>query len=210
MTESQSQAPHNAGAPPSLVSTAKRIAREDTSGIHVRLQLALAVAAFAPRKRSGAWRAGLMRRAGFKIGADSAIGQNLRINGARNLYGNLVIGEGCTLEVGCTLDLTDSIHIGDFVSIGSQAMVLTSSHELGPSERRCGPLTHAPVVVGRGARIGARAIILPGVRIGSSAIVEPAAVVNKDVAPDTRVAGSPAKVVEQLANTDAAAPSSPP
>jgi maltose O-acetyltransferase len=195
MRESEKQMSRDASKPPPFLVRMTRVAHEDTSGIHLRLQLAIALAALAPRNRASTLRARLLRRSGFHIGAGSTMGQNLRINGPRDLYDKLVIGKGCTIEVGCTLDLTDSIHIDDFVSIGHQAMILTSSHELGPGEHRAGPLTHAPVVVGKGTRIGARAIILPGVTIGSSAIVEPGAVVNKDVQSNTRVAGSPAKIV---------------
>lgn len=44
--------------------------------------------------------------------------------------------------------------------------------------------------------IGGRAIILPGVRVGPNAIVAAGAVVTKDVAPNTIVAGNPAKVIQ--------------
>jgi len=44
--------------------------------------------------------------------------------------------------------------------------------------------------------IGGRAIVLPGVRVGPNAIVAAGAVVTKDVAPYTIVAGNPAKVIE--------------
>jgi acetyltransferase-like isoleucine patch superfamily enzyme len=41
-------------------------------------------------------------------------------------------------------------------------------------------------------------VILPGVTVGAGAIVTAGALVNKDVAPNTRVAGTPAKQVEEL------------
>jgi carbonic anhydrase/acetyltransferase-like protein (isoleucine patch superfamily) len=44
--------------------------------------------------------------------------------------------------------------------------------------------------------IGGRAIILPGVRIGDGSIVAAAAVVTKDVAPYTVVAGVPARRIK--------------
>ena len=198
MTESTWTAPEDLSKRASLYHRMKRTVREDTSGFHLRLHLAALLASLAPRGQATSWRATVLRRAGFTIGDGTTIGETPRINGARHLYRNLVIGRGCTVEVGCTFDLTDTIRIGDSVTICHQAMILTSSHELGPSRRRAGPLTCAPVDVGDGAEIGARAIISPGVTIGSGAIVEPGSVVNKDVPPNTRVAGSPAKVVEQL------------
>ena len=53
-----------------------------------------------------------------------------------------------------------------------------------------------PIVIGRQAWIGAGAVVLPGVTIGACSVVGAAALVNKDVAPDTRVAGVPARVIK--------------
>ena len=44
------------------------------------------------------------------------------------------------------------------------------------------------------ARIGANSTILPGVTAGEDAVVGAAAVVTRDVAPRTVVAGNPARV----------------
>ncbi len=52
-----------------------------------------------------------------------------------------------------------------------------------------------PTVVERGAAIGSGATILCGVTIGEEAIVGAGAVVTKDVAARTSVAGNPARVV---------------
>ena len=59
-------------------------------------------------------------------------------------------------------------------------------------------LTCKPVLIRKGAWIGAGVTILPGVCIGKHAIVGAASVVTKDV-PDYAVAvGNPAKVVKML------------
>lgn len=52
-----------------------------------------------------------------------------------------------------------------------------------------------PIHIGQQAWIGAGAVILPGVNIGQYAVVGAAALVNKDVPPDVRVAGVPAKLI---------------
>ena len=62
--------------------------------------------------------------------------------------------------------------------------------------------TVAPVTIGKGAFIGAGAIILPGVTIGEKAIVGAGAVVNKDVLPDTTVVGIPARSVSTKKTTE--------
>ncbi|MEH7581800.1 DapH/DapD/GlmU-related protein, partial [Priestia megaterium] len=53
-----------------------------------------------------------------------------------------------------------------------------------------------PVIIEDRVWIGARCIILPGVTIGKGATVGAGAVVTKDVPPYTVVAGNPAKVVK--------------
>lgn len=52
-----------------------------------------------------------------------------------------------------------------------------------------------PTLVKRGASIGSGATILCGVTIGERAIVGAGAVVTKDVAPGTAVAGNPARLI---------------
>ena len=59
-------------------------------------------------------------------------------------------------------------------------------------------MTLAPVTIKAGAWLGPRSIVLPGVTVGEGAIVMPGSLVNKDVAPNTRVAGTPARLIETL------------
>jgi len=49
-----------------------------------------------------------------------------------------------------------------------------------------------------GSWIGAKAVILPGVTIGRGAVVGAGAIVTKDVPPFTVVAGNPARIVKEL------------
>ncbi|WP_246806962.1 CatB-related O-acetyltransferase [Ensifer sp. ENS04] len=52
-------------------------------------------------------------------------------------------------------------------------------------------------VIGDGAWIGMRAMIMPGVTLGEGAVIASGAIVTKDVAPYTIVAGNPARPVRQ-------------
>lgn len=51
-------------------------------------------------------------------------------------------------------------------------------------------------IIGDGAWLGMRSLILPGIKIGEGAIVASGAVVTKDVEPYSVVAGNPARVVK--------------
>lgn len=189
---------HTAPAPAGPLAKLRQLLCEETAGLHLRLHLAVALARLLPRGYAGERRAAILRRVGFGIGPGTAIRGMPRVNGGPALYANLIVGAGCLLHVDCTLDLEEQIVIGDRVTVGHQAMILTSSHEIGPKEHRAGEVMRAPVTVGDGAWLGPRSIILPGVKVGAGAVVAPGALVNKDVPPHTRVAGAPAKVVEEL------------
>ena len=103
-------------------------------------------------------------------------------------------------RIGCYLELGDEIIIGNDVSFGPETMILTSTHDTnaGTPERRAVEVTCKPVVIKDGAWLGARCTILPGVTVGEGAIVAAGAVVHRDVAPNTLVAGVPARVVKEL------------
>ena len=58
-------------------------------------------------------------------------------------------------------------------------------------------LTTAPIRLGRGSWVFARAIILPGVYLGEGAVAAAGAVVAKSVPPFAIVAGNPARVVRE-------------
>ncbi|MFI6030799.1 hypothetical protein [Amycolatopsis magusensis] len=51
------------------------------------------------------------------------------------------------------------------------------------------------MTVGRGATVGAGAILLPGIQVGAHAMVAAGAVVDRDVPPHALVAGNPHRQV---------------
>jgi len=177
--------------------------REETTGIHPRLITLNAAAGFLPRHHAQATRARLMSWAGFRIGAGTRLAGPAKISGGSNLFANLSIGRDCEIDADCVLDLGERITIGDRVTLGPGVMILTSTHELDIREHRAGPVQLSPVSVGDGAWLGPRCVILPGVKLGAGAIVNPGSVVNKDVAPHTRVGGIPAMQLEVLTPSEA-------
>ena len=99
---------------------------------------------------------------------------------------------------GCVLCAAKSIRIGEGTNIGSGAMLMdTDFHQpTGQWEWGGDPARGArPIQVGRGAFIGARALVLKGVTVGERAVVGAGAVVTKTVPPGHFAVGNPARFI---------------
>lgn len=118
---------------------------------------------------------------------------------------NVEMGSYVAIDDCVNLYSVDKITIGTKVAISREALICTASHDITKPNR---PLVTAPITIGDGVWIGARAIILPGVTIGEGAVVAAGAVVTKDVDPWTVVGGNPAKFIKmrKLKNFDSNAP----
>lgn len=92
----------------------------------------------------------------------------------------------------------DNVTLGDRVSIAPRVTLVTSSHPNNSRIRPVAPVQRGPVVIESDAWIGAGAVILPGVTVGRGAIVGANAVVTADVPPLHVVVGQPAKTVQVL------------
>ena len=108
------------------------------------------------------------------------------------------IGDGTGIS-GASIVARRSVVIGQRVMIGAGACIWDSDfHPLNPDARRENPTRDArtaPVIIEDDVFIGARALILKGVRVGRGAVVGAGAVVTKDVPPGQIVAGNPARVL---------------
>jgi acetyltransferase-like isoleucine patch superfamily enzyme len=138
-------------------------------------------------------------RYGAGVGPGYDLNSPLLIHNATKAFSNLTIGRRCHLGREVLLDLCDKITIRDQATISMRVTILTHT-DVGHSPLKDGvlPPRHAPVVVRRGAYIGAGATILQGVTIGECAVVGAGAVVVNDI-PDSCVAvGVPARVVRSL------------
>ena len=121
-------------------------------------------------------------------------------SGSTILATNLTIGTGSYVNKGVLFEGQAAIVVGKNVAIGPRVMVLTSTHEIGPSAWRAGegfPI-HMPVTIGDGVWIGAGAIILPGTTIHSGCVIAAGAVVTGDCGPDQLWAGVPARAKSAL------------
>ena len=109
------------------------------------------------------------------------------------------LGKNVRVNQGVILQAYESatIEVGDNVTFSFRAMVLTGGIDL---ERLHGDREHqtGSIVIQDHAWIGAGAIVLPGVTVGYGAVVAAGAVVTRDVAAHTMVAGVPAQAVKTL------------
>ena len=122
-----------------------------------------------------------------------AIGENVAIDTPFHCdHGkNIFLGNDIVIGMDCIFIDNAPIRVGDRAMIASGVQLCTASHPR-PTFFR----TYAqPIVVGPGAWIGARAVVLPGVTIGENAVVGAGSVVTKDVPPNTVVVGNPARVI---------------
>lgn len=109
---------------------------------------------------------------------------------------NINIGKNVFINHACTFMDRGGITIEDDVLIGPKVNLITTNHPLNPVERKA-TISH-PIVVKKGAWIGAAATILPGVTIGENAVVAAGAVVSKDVPDNAIVGGIPAKIIKSV------------
>jgi acetyltransferase-like isoleucine patch superfamily enzyme len=167
-----------------------------------RLRLALVLAGLLPVGMADVKRTQLLRRFGFDIATGVRVLGSPRIllpwrtpgNHMRNLH----LQAHASLAEHCVLALADHITIETRARIAHDVTILTGTHTIGPAADRMGPLVSAPVTIGAGAWIGARAIIMPGVTIGAGAVVAAGAVVFHSVPDNALVVGNPARVVKTL------------
>jgi acetyltransferase-like isoleucine patch superfamily enzyme len=120
---------------------------------------------------------------GAVIGGDCNICDHVFIEGG------VRIGDRTTIK--CGVQLWDGVRLGDDVFVGPNA---TFTNDIFPRSKQW-PEKYLETVVEDGASIGANATILPGVRIGRGAMVGAGAVITRSVPANAIVVGNPARIV---------------
>lgn len=124
------------------------------------------------------------------------IGSNsfLRAPLAGAAFDKMTIGNNVFINSNLLAMARGGITIEDDVQIAANVQLLSNNHD--PYDRQV--LLVKPIVIKKGAWIGAGASIMAGVTVGKYAIVGAASVVTHDVGDYEVVAGNPARVIKRL------------
>jgi len=148
------------------------------------------------------------RSGGFPI----MIEHDVRFTSAKTIEIGNWVSIRCHTQINENVKLGDKVFIGRYCDIGKNIVIedgvnlaecvclLGDTHHYNNPQKRAGEMySPGTKVIGQGAWIGYRAIILPQVRyVGRGSIIGAGAVVTKDVQDHTIVAGNPAKVIKNL------------
>jgi acetyltransferase-like isoleucine patch superfamily enzyme len=130
-----------------------------------------------------------LRLTGLNISKDGvAIGSGLKcIDGNEE---NIRIERHVAIGHNVHLWNFDEIHIGQFCMIAAGVTISNGWHDKATFVPASGPVS-----VGPGCWIGVNATIVGSITIGANSIIGAGALVNKDVLPNSIVAGVPAKII---------------
>ena len=141
-----------------------------------------------------AWRRIQVLRTGLLRLFGARVAWRVHLPGSLRIYfpWRLSIGSGTSVGPGVTFYNLGDLSIGKRVVISQRAYLCGGTHDYTLPTY---PLLRKSVTIEDDVWIGAFAFLCPGVRVGQGAVVGACAVVTKDVAPWTVVAGNPARVV---------------
>jgi putative colanic acid biosynthesis acetyltransferase WcaF len=127
----------------------------------------------------------LLRLFGAQIGQGVVIKPRVRIKFPWRLF----IGDHTWIGEGAWIDNLGDVSIGSDVCVSQESYICTGSHNW---KARGFDLMVAPVEIGAGAWIAARACIAPGVKVGEGAILTIGSVAVNDLEPWFIYSGNPA------------------
>jgi UDP-2-acetamido-3-amino-2,3-dideoxy-glucuronate N-acetyltransferase len=153
----------------------------------------------------------------LSIADDVKLGKNVKIFNFVNLYGceigdNTKIGtfveiqKGAKIGKNCKVSshtfICEGVTIEDEVFVGHNVTFINDIYPR--STTKDGGLQTeddwvcVPTLIKKRASIGSSATLLAGITVGENAIIGAGAIVTKDVAPNTIVAGNPARILRKV------------
>ena len=168
--------------------------------LHVRFSLCNIALLLTPAFVGGYIRGRLYRLAGLNVASDAFLMGNIHIvAGTPNHVANVTIHRAARVSTNVTINCDGPVSIGENVTIGPFVKIYTATHDLGPGSHRSQPeLVIRPVAIEKGCWVAVGATILPGVTVGHGSVVAAGAIVDRNVPPNSYVAGVPAVVVRTL------------
>lgn len=134
-----------------------------------------------------------------------AIGIGTRVWAFTHILNGAIIGQNCNIGDHCFIEsevkIGDNVVIKNGVSIWNEAIIedlvfvgpnVVFTNDMYPRSKLFRE-NYIPIIIKEGASIGANATLVCGITIGKYAMIGAGAVVTKDVADFTLVAGNPAK-----------------
>lgn len=128
-------------------------------------------------------------REGSRIGARCILGKNVYVDAGVRIGDDVKIQNNVSLFHGVTVE--DGVFIGPHVCFTNDRLPRAINRD--GSLKSDSDWEVSPILVRRGAAIGANSTILPGVTIGNWAMVGSGSVVTNDVAGYELVVGNPAR-----------------
>lgn len=144
------------------------------------------------KKRINAYR----RR--YDIGENCFIGHDVIIERHHYLWGSLKIGNNCTIAKHVYIDYSGELIIQDDVALANSVIIETHSHTSDVFSKEVAKKCAVPtsLIIGDCVNIGSRAVILDTCHsIGRGAKIGAGALVRADIPPYAIVVGNPAKIV---------------
>lgn len=154
-----------------------------------------------------------------RIADDVKLGRDVQIHGFVNLYGCSIgdesrigafveIQRGVSIGRRCKISshtfVCEGVIIEDECFVGHGVMFVNDRYPAAVNpdgtSQSAADWAVVPTRVARRASIGSGAVILCGVTVGEGALVGAGAVVTRDVAPHTVVAGTPARLLRRTAS----------
>lgn len=140
------------------------------------------------------------RNGSIRIGARSTIAAGV------TLQGNVDIGDDSSVQTGSILvgygdreTRAGLISIGNHVRVAPFVQMIAGNHNFDDLDRPIAKqgLTLAPIVIEDDVWVAGRVILTAGTRIGHGSVLAAGAVVTKDVAPCSIMAGIPARLLRR-------------